>query len=344
MKLVELNNQDKDFYNNFVSSQEAGSFLQSWAWGDWQVFLGRQVKRFKIQNQNEETVGVIQFIKMPLYLNRYYWYCPYGPVLAESGNFKFQISNFQNLIEQKFNTAVFVRIEPKILPLPATSYQLIAKTSNIQPGKTLVIDLTKNEEKLLAEMHHKTRYNIRLAEKHGVKVVDEFHLVNGKGIFAKEAVDQITETSSRQNYKSQGHAYFRQLVDFFTIKKVSGEIKLHIYKALHEDELLATALIIDFGKIRTYLFGGSSDKKKNLMAPYLLHWRIMQDAKKELFEKYDFWGIETSSGKTPGFVRFKSGFSEAPEAVVEYAGAYDVVNKAFEYNIYKALRKIRRIF
>ena len=81
------------------------------------------------------------------------------------------------------------------------------------------------------------------------------------------------------------------------------------------------------------------------MAPYLMHWQAMLDAKKLGLKFYDFWGIETASGATPGFVRFKLGFCSAADnpseaGIREYAGAYDLVNNRVWYFIYKWVRRI----
>ena len=88
-----------------------------------------------------------------------------------------------------------------------------------------------------------------------------------------------------------------------------GQIKLHIYKSIYQNKLLASAIFIDFGKTRTFLFGGSSAQDKNVMAPYLLHWQAILDAKNAGMKFYDFWGTETAKGEVPGFVRFKLGFA-----------------------------------
>jgi lipid II:glycine glycyltransferase (peptidoglycan interpeptide bridge formation enzyme) len=211
-----LENQKYE-YNRFVTDSESGSFLQSWEWGEWQSALGRTVYRFKILDAGEAQIGSIQLIKMPLPLGKYYLYAPYGPVMGKNyelsppaGGLNYEL--LQQVLLPVFPAAVFIRLEPKFL-LPATRYPLLTKSQNIQPAKTLIIDLSKTEEQLLAEMHHKTRYNIRLAEKHGVEIKDEFDISIGNGLFAKEAVNLIVETSKRQGYKGYSAEYYQKMID-----------------------------------------------------------------------------------------------------------------------------------
>jgi len=348
MKLIEINKDQKEIYNDFVAAQESGSFLQSWEWGEWQEALGREVRRYFIGTDNNPStssgpngnniIGSIQLIKMPLPFGKYYLYAPYGPVVSGQGTG--YSGQFLQELQKQFPDCIFIRIEPKDLSL-ISNLSSLTKITNIQPGKTLIIDLTKSEEQLLAEMHPKTRYNIRLAQKHGVEIKDEFALTIGKGLYAKEAVELIYDTSKRQAYQAQNKDYFENLINFFAVQNHSGDLKLHIYKALYKNELLSSAIMIDFGNTRTYLFGGSSDQQKNLMAPYLLHFQAMLDGKKLGLKYYDFWGVETASGAVPGFVRFKLGFGGT---VKEYAGAYDVVNNNLQYKIYKLMRLANRLF
>jgi len=189
-------------------------------------------------------------------------------------------------------------------------------------------------------MHHKTRYNIKVAQKHGVEIKDEFDISIGHGLFFDEALKLILETSKRQGFSTFGSDYYKKLVDFFALQQ-RADLKLHIYKAIFQNQLLATAIIIDFGDTRTFLFGGSSEFHKNVMAPYLLHFHAMIDAKHQGLKFYDFWGIETSSGETPGFVRFKLGFGGTQR---EYAGAHDLVNHTLLYKIYSGIRVINKFF
>ncbi len=113
-------------------------------------------------------------------------------------------------------------------------------------------------------MHPKTRYNIRVAEKHGVEVQDEFVITVGKGIYAQEAVELIAETAARQKYKSQGKAYFKKMADFFAVQNNKGSLRLHIYKALHEKQLLASAFMLDFGNTGLICLGDLRRKKEML--------------------------------------------------------------------------------
>ncbi len=116
---------------------------------------------------------------------------------------------------------------------------------------------------------------------------------------------------------------------------------LKIYTAHHQGTLLNCAITVDYNKTRTYLFGGSSTEHKEVMAPYAMHWQAMQDAKNAGLTRYDWWGIETSSGKQPGFVRFKMRWGGEE---ISYPPAEDISMKNLKYSAYKILRSINRLF
>ena len=351
MNLIELSLADKNQYNQFVANCPSGSFLQSWEWGQWQEKLGRRIFRYWILDDIGNHAASIQLIKMPLPFGRYYLYAPYGPVIQSVGVSECrQIGNFILFeLERIFSVAVFIRVEPKSDLRPPTSDLRLIKSPNIQPGKTLLIDLKKPEGQSLAEMHTKTRYNIKLAQKHGVVVQEEFAISPGNGLYFKEAVELIVQTSGRQGFVSFPAKYYYNLIDTLALN-VHGDLKIHIYKALFGDNLLSAAVMVDFGKTRTFLFGGSAEENRNVMAPYLLHWQAILDAKNLGFEFYDFWGIQTAGGETPGFVRFKLGF--APEhssgpsggGIKEYPGAYDYICKPLAYWLYTVFRRLNRFF
>lgn len=335
MKLIEAGEIHREEYERFVSENQSGSFLQSFDWGQWQISLNREVLRFIITDEKGGTVGVVQCIKMKLPFGRYYVYCPYGPVMnGGAGELQEVIMQLRLL----FADAVCIRIEPKST-IPAEFLEAridLYKSKNIQPARTLVIDITKPAEELLSQMHSKTRYNIKVAMKHGVEIKDEFSISNGHGLFFDEALQLISDTAKRQGFKTFTEDYYKQMVDFFALHH-KGKLQLHVYKAIYNNTLLATAIMLDYGDVRTFLFGGSFAEYKNVMAPYLLHYKAMTDAQLLGMKSYDFWGIETSSGETPGFVRFKLGFGGNEK---QYAGAYDIVVSKLWYTVYRIVRNM----
>src|SRR6185436_12574210 len=187
-------------------------------------------------------------------------------------------------------------------------------------------------------MHPKTRYNIKVAQKHAVTVISEPIVTPGYGLHLQESLNLLINTAGRQGFKSHQASYYKQLIDFFAMKPGS-DCQIAIYKALYQQKLLATAVMIDFGSTRTYLFGGTTQDQKNVMAPYALHWQAMRDAQHKSLTTYDFWGIETASGQTPGFVRFKLGWGGA---MINYPAPVDIIQHPAWYTIYNVLRLVHR--
>lgn len=114
--------------------------------------------------------------------------------------------------------------------------------------------------------------------------------------------------------------------------------------ASYENHLLAANIMIDFGDTRTYLHGASSNEHRHFMAPYLLHWELMRDAKERGVRFYDWWGVAPLDAPDNhpwfGISRFKRGFPG-----VEYAspGTYDLVFKPRPYHLYQLGRLLIRI-
>lgn len=341
MIFTELGESDKHNYNHFVAQDKSGSFLQSWEWGQWQESLGKKAFRFAVTEEGHpppegdplKWLGCGQVLKMPLFKRGYFIYFPYGPV----GNvdLKFWVEQMR----KKFPQAVLMRVEPRISNCPSPSSVFI-KSTNIQPGRTLLLNLHASSDKLLSDMHPKTRYNIKVAQRHGVEVEREFDLTVGHGLFFDEAVNLIVETATRQKYRSHPKFYYENLINFFTLKYPTSNLRVSLYKAKYQNKVLASAIMVDFGSIRTYVFGGSSDEFRNVMAPYALHWQAISDAKNQGLSFYDFDGLETSAGKHAQFARFKQGFGGFVET---YPGAYDIIFHKLWYTMYRIARKINRL-
>lgn len=211
--------------------------------------------------------------------------------------------------------------------------------SDIQPPDTVLLNLEPDTESLLANMKPKWRYNIRLAEKKGVKI--ECHSQEGIEAFYK----LYEETSKRDGIALHLKSYYQDL--FETAEKMkqqdSSNPKISMYTASFEDEPLAAIITLFSPKEAVYLYGASSNSHRNLMPAYLLQWTAIQDAKKYGCKTYDFYGIPpTDDEHHPmyGLYRFKTGFGGA---IVHRAGSVDISFSPL-YALYALAEKLRLIW
>jgi len=299
--------KSKDHWEDKTSPQKMASFLQSWHWGEFQRSLGRKVWHLDLDGE------YFLVIKMNLPFNRNYLYLP--RIVNKLDNKK--IEALKQLA--KAENSIFIRIEPVKQGLVDLGFK---KINSVQPQKTLMIDLEREEEDLLLEMHQKTRYNIRLARKKGVSVSEGD--INDLNIF----YDLINDTYNRKKINVYNKEYYRKLITNFS--------KVKIYLAKFEDKVLCANLVLFYGDTAIYLHGGSSQEHKNLMAPHLLQWEVIKIAKEQGYKYYDFWGIDEK--KWPGVTRFKKGFGGFE---VNYSGAFDLITNKQWYWAYQIVKKFK---
>lgn len=286
------------------------SFLQSSDWTDFQKSLGREVWQ----------IDGIDVIKRNLPFGKSYLYSPRCRGDFLSKDFLKKVRN----IAKKEN-AIFFKIEPSYVESDSTSESKpslekfgFVKGQDIQPRKTLILDITKSEKELLAQMHHKTRYNIRLAERKNIKIKK-----------SKEKFEDfwklLQQTTKRDGFQPHPGEYYKKMLEIPGVELFATT------------KVIAANIVVFYKKTAIYLHGASDYKYRNLMAPYLLQWHQILEAKKQGCTEYDFWGIDEK--KWPGVTRFKKGFNGRE---VEYPGAYDLVFQPIWYKIYKLARKAMR--
>lgn len=301
---------------------ELSSFLHSPAWQHFQEAAGARVEK--------NTTNL--FIHRSLPQKGSYWIssrCTIAkdwqlPVFAEKSWFvrlePADHNSYENLIQNK-------------------KFQ-IKKSVSIQPKQTIFLELDKPAETLLAEMKSKHRYNIRLAEKHGVEV----------SLYTTNLMEQfprfwklLKETADRHTFRTHQEEYYKTMI---TSLESEGMIRLGF---AHKDgEDLATILVITHEQTATYLHGASTQAHKELMAPYLLHWRMISELQQHNFRFYDFWGTNAQrneEGWEPipnhpsfGTTRFKLGFGGS---IREYPGCFDLVLQPVWYTLYSSIRGLR---
>lgn len=207
---------------------------------------------------------------------------------------------------------------------------------DIQPPSTVVINLSQSEDELLASMKSKTRYNVRLAERKGVEVREG-------GIAELDVWYALyEETAQRDRITIHSKEYYRRL--FELVDEMPGGVRreAHMLLAYDGEQLLAGIIVMINGRRATYLYGASSNEKRNFMASYLLQWRAMLTAKERNCSLYDLFGIPFDDDPTDpmhGLYRFKTGLGGV---ILNRPGSWDFPLSPVLYAAYRTVEGMRR--
>ena len=282
-------------WNQFLTQYPNAHLLQTGEWGELKSAFGWKPVRVT----NGDAGVQILFRKLPLGFT--VGYIP----KANIG---------QSLLPEidsicKSHRAIFLKLEPDSWDsnfiLHPSSF--ILSRHNIQPPRTIIIDIRGTEEEILARMKQKTRYNIRLAEKKGVTVrawgdIESFHKM-------------MLLTGGRDGFGVHSLEYYKRAYELLQPKGM-GEILV----AEYEGKPLAALFVARNGNRAYYLYGASTDEERNRMPTYLLQWEAMKWSKARGGEEYDLWGVPDEDEATLeenfesrhdglwGVYRFKRGF------------------------------------
>ena len=204
---------------------------------------------------------------------------------------------------------------------------------NIQPPRTIIVDISGSEDDILARIKQKTRYNIRLAEKKGVVVrgwddLKSFHKM-------------MLVTGGRDRFGVHSFEYYTQAYALMHPKQMC-----EILLAEYEGKQLAALFVARHGNRAYYLYGASTDEERNRMPTYLLQWEAMKWAKAHGCGAYDLWGVPDEDEATLeanfekrndglwGVYRFKRGFGG------EIKRAVQAMDKVYNPLLYWAYLKV----
>jgi len=301
--------------------------LQSPKWGEFREKTGVKVVR---ENGLQITIHSVPHTKFTI------GYLPKGPMPTKE-----MLAELETI--GKKENCIFIQLEPNIeatekIRSVIESLGLINSAHPLFTKYTFILDLTLSEDELLKNMNQKTRYNIRVAEKKGVKVVED------SSNKAFEDYLKITrETTTRQKFYAHSEKYHRLMWDTLKAEKIDVyELSAHLLKATYNGEALVTWVLFVLGDELYYPYGASSSSHREVMASNLMMWEAIRFGKKLGLKKFDMWGALGPSPdiKDPwfGFHRFKEGYGPK---LTEFVGSYDLVINKKMYLAYKLLNKIR---
>jgi lipid II:glycine glycyltransferase (peptidoglycan interpeptide bridge formation enzyme) len=269
-------------------------------------------------------------------------YVPKGPTLRDWADDSLRAQVLDDLVAfARELGAFFIKIDPDVnvgIGLPGegkedpTGAAVLSElkregwrfsNEQVQMQNTMLIDLSQSEEALLAAMKQKTRYNLRLAERKGVKVRK-----GGPADFPK-LYRMYAETSIRDRFVIRSEEYYRAVWDAFYAAGMLTPLIAEV-----EGEAVAGLMLFIFGNQSWYLYGMSRDMAREWMPNYLLQWEAIKASQAAGCEIYDLWGApDEFNERDPmwGVYRFKQGLGAYE---VRRIGAWDLPLQPMVYSLY----------
>jgi peptidoglycan pentaglycine glycine transferase (the first glycine) len=279
-------------WNEFLELKTNTGFMQSSWWADFMTTQGWGHFGTALRD-GETVVGGAVVWTYSFTPEKCFYYIPEGPVILESDSIAEQEQVFQEIMEfvegkrkKEQQVVSHLRIEPRWrhLPIFVRGFQEAYDYFHL-PRDTLCIDLKPSESAILAQMKPKGRYNIGVARRHDVSIVED---VSPQGI--EDFLRIYKKTYDRKDLEAIDPSYYHTLIPM-----LSALGRGSVFFAEYQGMRFATALVVYFGCTATYLYGGSLATHRNLMAPYLLQFEIMCKARARGCQWYDFFGIAPES-------------------------------------------------
>jgi peptidoglycan pentaglycine glycine transferase (the first glycine) len=270
-------------------------------------------------------------------------YVPRGPILDwRNENLQRKVLEDLKSLASK-QGAIFIKIDPDVplgFGIPESDTAITHKIGEnlaaflnrtdwqyskdqIQFQNSVLLDIAGSQQKMLANMKQKTRYNIRLAERKGVLI----------RIGNYEDLSQLyriyAETSIRDGFIIRSESYYKVVWQKFIQAKKAVPLIAEV-----DSEIIAGLFLFHFGDTAWYLYGMSSQSHRNKMPNYLLQWQAMKTAQELGCNRYDLWGapdVFDSSDSMWGVFRFKLGLGGT---VVRSIGAWDYSPRPVLYSLY----------
>ncbi len=330
-----IRNPQSDVWDHFVAGHPDGHFLQTSSWGTLKSQFGWTDERVGLAHDGELVAGAQMLTRrLPAGMGRLA-YVPKGPLVDWADEEQLEALLVVLDRSSRSRGCIALTIEPDLPDEPAHRERLRAlgfrpaPFSDIQPRRTLVVDISPDEDAILAAMKSKTRYNVRLAARKGV-TVREGTEANLPAFHALTAA-----TAARDHFGVHTPAYYETAYRLFVPQN-----RARLLLAEAEDEPLAALMVFALPPRAWYIYGASGDGHREKMPTYLLQWEAMRWAKSQGCTTYDLWGVPDEDEATLeaeftqrrdglwGVYRFKRGFGGR---LVRNVGAWDRVYAPVRY-------------
>jgi hypothetical protein len=298
--------------------------LQSQLWGKFKNEFGTPTV----------FAGNVLYTKHPIpFTSAFYGYCPrVNPLAVDFDALKKSLAE-NSCVAVHFDVPNIVKGSPEETSAIKVLEEHCERSPRDEFAKAnFILDITKSEDELLAQMHNKQRYNINYAARKGVTVREADKPEDFETFFSL-----YKETGIRQKYYYRSRAYLEKM---WTIFKDAGVA--HILTAEYEGKPLAAWMLFVYDNVLYYPYGGSTEENRNLQASCLIGWEAIKLGKNYGAEVFDMWGAAEDLNNTAdpyyGFTSFKAKFGASH---VLYIDSYDYVINPSMYKIFNTANSLR---
>ena len=343
MRMVQVQVTDPGGWDRALLALPNPHILQSWAWGEFKSRAGWSAARFLFE-QGGRTVAAASVLQSRLpHLPITMLYVPKGPALdwTNADLAGRVLAELERLARRR--QALFIKIDPDLYyagaapsfsPRPACALEaarlLTARgwrfsDEQFQFRNTMLLDLTRSEDDLLAAMEERARHNIGLAEQSAVAIRPGSSA--DLGLFYR----LYAETAQREGLTIHPPGYYRDAWGRFLDDGLA-----HMLLAEVDGAVAAGLILFAFGATAWTMYGASTPKARELAPNYLLQWEAIRLAQSLGCTLYDLWGApERLDESDPmwGAVRFKLGLGGK---LARGLGAWDYPANRLGYRLYTA--------
>lgn len=334
-----------DVWNDFVAAHPCTHILQTAEWGELKAAFGWSAERVALVENGVPRAGALVLYRhLPAGLGTLA-YVPRGPLV--DWDRPEEVAALLAALGERARTrrAVALVLEPDLPDEARWRERLIAlglrpsPLRSIQPRRTLIVDIRGDEEAVLAAMKPKTRYNIRLAERKGVRVWE------GTEADFPAFHQLMAQTAARDRFGVHSPAYYERAYHLFV---PAGRARLLM--AGVEGETVAALMVFALGRRAWYFYGASGDAHREKMPTYRLQWEAIRWARSRGCTEYDLWGVPDEDEERLeaeftnrqdglwGVYRFKRGFGGR---LFRSVGAWERPLRPILYHFYTLAARLR---
>ena len=279
---------------------------QLWGWGQTKAEHNWSVDRLLVQDDGGQVVGAAQVLLRRLpFPFKALAYIPRGPQSVPGR--ELEVLGAVSDYVKSAHSPVALSIEPDwdadgviAAGLPGAGFR--PSTNTILIGRTLILDLSRTEDELLAEMSKKHRQYIR---KSGREALDYRRVTRDE---IPKCLAVYKQTAERAGFGIHEDGYYLDIFDNL------GEDS-PVYAAFSGDDVVAFLWLSTSGHTAFELYGGMTEEGERLRANYALKWQAIQAMQERGIIRYDFNGLLND-----GVSKFKMGWAKHED---QLAGTWD---------------------